>query len=226
MPTNFSTYIMSIFIQAYNTNFSQCQYSQNPSQNSSNNITNYQHCQNSISHQHCPSYTMIKNEHFKNAPKLTLQHDQSYNAPNFNKNTQQNDNGSPSNFQWSMKQHFSKQRNQRKTHIDVHMRIWSMGPGVLKEPLLIMLIKCWIIFLTMKSKKRGSIERRRHFDSMKNGFENGFHPRLSKSGSYVGSWEVGRIVDCRIKSWIIKSYLFSNFKQKPIDSDFVCYIIT
>ena len=87
MPTNFSTYIMNIFIQAHSTNFSQCQCSQNPSQNSSNNITNYQHCQNSISHQHCPSYTMIKNKHFKNAPKPTLQHDQSYNAPNSNNHT-------------------------------------------------------------------------------------------------------------------------------------------
>ena len=31
---------------------------QNLSQNSSDNITNYQHYQNSISHQHCPNYTM------------------------------------------------------------------------------------------------------------------------------------------------------------------------
>ena len=32
----------------------------NPSKKSSNNITNYQHCRNSISHQHCPHYTMTK----------------------------------------------------------------------------------------------------------------------------------------------------------------------
>ena len=51
---------MNIFIHAYNTNFSQCPCPQNPSQNSSNNITNYQHCQNSISHQHCPNYAMTK----------------------------------------------------------------------------------------------------------------------------------------------------------------------
>ena len=99
MPTNFSTYIMNIFIQAYDTKFSKCQCFQNPSQNSSNNITNYQHCQNSISHQYCPSYTMINNKHFKNALKPTLQHDQSYNTSNSNKNTQRNDNFSPSNFQ-------------------------------------------------------------------------------------------------------------------------------
>ena len=90
---------MNIFIQAYDTKFSKCQCFQNPSQNSSNNITNYQHCQNSISHQYCPSYTMINNKHFKNALKPTLQHDQSYNTSNSNKNTQRNDNFSPSNFQ-------------------------------------------------------------------------------------------------------------------------------
>ena len=83
-----------------------------------------------------------KNKHFKNAPKPTLQHDQLYNAPNFNKDTQQNDNGSPSNFQWSMKQHFSKPRNQRKTHLEVHVRIWSMGLRVLKEAFLLIPIKC------------------------------------------------------------------------------------
>ena len=85
--TKFPKCIMNIFIQAHNTKFSQIQCPQNPSQNSSNNITDYQHYQNFISHQHCPSYTMIKNKHFKNAPKPTLQHDQSYNTPNSNKNT-------------------------------------------------------------------------------------------------------------------------------------------
>ena len=69
---------------------------------------------------------------------------------------------------------FPSKETQRKTHVDVHVRIWSMGLGVLKKPLLIMPIKCWIIFLTMKSKKRGSIGRRRHFDAKKNGFENRF----------------------------------------------------
>ena len=47
------------------TNYQHCQNfmtqcPQNSSQNSSNNITNYQHCQNSISHQHCPDCTMTK----------------------------------------------------------------------------------------------------------------------------------------------------------------------
>ena len=51
---------MNKFIQAYNTIFSSCPCPQNPSQNSSNNITNYQHYQNFISYQHCPNYTMTK----------------------------------------------------------------------------------------------------------------------------------------------------------------------
>ena len=88
---------------------------------------------------------------------------------------QPNDNISPLNFQWNMKQHFSKQRNQRKTHLGVYMTIWSMGPRVLKKPLLIMPIKCWIIFLTLKTEKGGSIGRKSHVDAKKNGFENGFH---------------------------------------------------
>ena len=31
--------------------------------------------------------------------------------------------------------------------------------------------------------------------------------KLSKSGSYVESWKVGEIVDCRIGSWIVRSYI-------------------
>ena len=69
-----------------------------------------------------------------------------------------------------MKQHFSKQRNQRKTHFGDYMTIWSMGPRVLKKPILIMPIKCGIIFLTMKSKKRGSLRGRSLLDAKKNEF--------------------------------------------------------
>ena len=108
IPTNLSMHIPTKFCHVHKTKFTRQQtfphtswtYSYKPttqifhnanalkpSQISSNNITNYQHCQNSISHQHCPSYTMIKNKNFKNAPKPTLQHDQSYNTPNSNKNT-------------------------------------------------------------------------------------------------------------------------------------------
>ena len=66
-----------------NTNFSQCQYSQNPNQNSSKNITIYLHCQNSISLQHCPNCTMIKEKTtLEECSKVNIfKHDQSYNAP-------------------------------------------------------------------------------------------------------------------------------------------------
>ena len=37
--------------------------------------------------------------------------------------------------------------------------------------------------------------------------------RLSKSRFYIGSWEVSKIVNRRIGSWIVRSYLFSDFKQ-------------
>ena len=45
-----------------------------------------------------------------------------------------------------------------------------MDPRVLKKPILIMPIKCGIIFLAMKSKKRGSLGGRIHHDAKKNGF--------------------------------------------------------
>ena len=90
-------------------------------------ITNYQHCQISwlqcppkfepkLVQQHhklptlpkfhkSPTFSRLhhdqKIQHFKNAPKPTLQYDQSYNAPNSNKITQQhNDNVSTTNFQF------------------------------------------------------------------------------------------------------------------------------
>ena len=70
-------------------------------------------------------------------------------------------------FNEAWKQNFSKQRNQRKTHLEVHVGMWSMGLGVLKEPLLIIPFKSWMIFLSMRSKKRGSIGRRWHFGAKK-----------------------------------------------------------
>ena len=118
-------------IHTSQTQFSQCQYSQNPNQSSSNNITKYLHCQNSNSHQHFPNCTMIKEKtHFKNAPKPTFQTWSITQCPqNF-----KSDNISP----W-------------KTHRGVHMTIWSMGPRVLKKSIISIPVKCWIIFLTLRS---------------------------------------------------------------------------
>ena len=50
------------------------------------------------------------------------------------------------------------------------MTIWSMGPRVLKKSIIIMPLKCQIIFLTMKSKKRRPLGGRSHFDAKKMGF--------------------------------------------------------
>ena len=65
---------------------------------------------------------------------------------------------------------FSKQGNQRKIHLVIYMTKWSMGPRVLKKSLIIIPLKCWIIFLTMKSKKRRSLGGRSHLDAKKMGF--------------------------------------------------------
>ena len=69
-----------------NTKFSQCQCSQNPNQNSSNNITNYLHCQNLKSHRHSPNWTMKK----KNTSRmLQSQHFQTWSiiqCPKFQNN--------------------------------------------------------------------------------------------------------------------------------------------
>ena len=91
-----------------------------------------------------------------------LQHNQSYNAPNSNKSTQQSDNVSTSNFQWNMETTFFQTKKQRKTHLEVHFRVWSMGLGVLKEPLFILPFKWWIVFFPMESKKRRLIGRGWH----------------------------------------------------------------
>ena len=77
-----------------------------------------------------------------------------------------------------MQQHFSKQRNQRKTHHGVHMTIWSMGPRVLKESIIIMPLKCWTIFRTMRSQKRRSLGVRSHFDAKKIGFGKWVSPKM------------------------------------------------
>ena len=50
------------------------------------------------------------------------------------------------------------------------MTIWSMGPRVLKKSIIIIPLKCWIIFLTMKRKKRRPLGGRSHFDAKKMGF--------------------------------------------------------
>ena len=58
----------------------------------------------------------------------------------------------------------------------------TLGPRVLKKSIIIMSIKCWIIFLTMKSKKRRSLGGRSHFDAKKMGFtKNGYMMKVLKT---------------------------------------------
>ena len=77
---------------------------------------------------------------------------------------------------------FSKQRSQRKTHLGVYMTIRGMSPRVLKKSIIIMSIKCWIIFLTMRSKKRRSLGGGSHFDAKKMGFtKNGCVMKILKT---------------------------------------------
>ena len=170
---------MNKFIQAYNTKFSLCPCPKNLSQNSSNNITNYLHYPK-----------------FYKPPTLSkLHHDQKYNTSKMfqgqdynmiNHTMPQIPTRSHNKMTMSHHQTFNEtwsnillnKETKGKTHLDVHVRIWSMGLGVLKEPLLIITFKWWLIFLAMRSKKRGSIGRRWHFDARKDGFENGVLPKM------------------------------------------------
>ena len=65
-----------------------------------------------------------------------------------------------------------------KTHLGVHMTIWSMEPRVLEKSLIIIPIKFWIIFLTTRSKKRRSLGGRSNFDAKKMGFGKWVSPKM------------------------------------------------
>ena len=70
----------------------------------------------------------------------------------------------------------------KKTHIGVYMTIWSMGPRVLKKSIIIIPLKCWIIFLTIKRKKRRSFGGRIPLDAKKMGFtKNGYVMKMLKT---------------------------------------------
>ena len=98
-----------------------------------------------------------------------FKHDQSHNAPKFQNNQMTISHHEIFNETCNNLFFFSKQGNQRRTHLGVYMRIWSMGPRVLKKSIIIIPIKCWIIFFTRKSKKRRSLGGRSHLDAKKNG---------------------------------------------------------
>ena len=119
-------------------------------------------------------YIKKKKIHYKNATKPTFPNITNPTMPPKFQNNQMT-NISPWNFQWNMQQYFSKQRNQRKTHLGVYMTIWSMGPRVLKKSIIIMPLKCWIIFLTWDARKEDPLEGEAILMQRKWIFENGFH---------------------------------------------------
>ena len=155
-----------------NTKFSQCQYSQNPNQNSSNNITNHLHCQNFKSHQHSPNCTMKKNTLQECSKANISKHDQSYNAPNF-KITKWQYLAMKLSIKHATK-FFQAKKPKKNSPWCLHDNM-KHGLRVLKKSIINIPIKCWMIFLTMKSKKRISLGGIRHFDAKKVGLENGFH---------------------------------------------------
>ena len=110
----FSTLITNLFDQAYTTNFSQpqCPKIQAKVHSTTSQISN-------IAKIH-DSQTLFKLHHAKKynnskkAPKPRLQHDQSCNAPNFNKSTQQhNENVSTSNSQFQISNFQSQVSNSK-----------------------------------------------------------------------------------------------------------------
>ena len=73
---------------------------------------------------------------------------------------------------------YPSKETKEKTHLGVHMTIWSMEPRVLEKSLIIIPIKFWIIFLTTRSKKRRSLGGRSNFDAKKMGFGKWVSPKM------------------------------------------------
>ena len=103
----------------------------------------------------------------------------------------------------------------KKTYLDVHVRIWSMGLGALKEPLLIIPFKWWWYFLPWEVRKEGPLEEDDILMQRKYGFENGFRQKwvCSKSAQehkdlekywgrgVKGGWETSKSVLLEKKWW-------------------------
>ena len=50
-------------------------------------------------------------------------------------------------------------KKKKKTHLEVHLKVWSMGLGVMREPLFIIPFKRWVVFFPIKSEKGRPIGR-------------------------------------------------------------------
>ena len=119
-----------------------------------------------MSHQNCPSYTMSKKKKKKKLNNSKIPQGQDYNiirisnqalrCPKFQQRANNN--------QMTISQHqtFNEAWNQqisqkKKTHLEVHLKVWSMGLGVMREPLFIIPFKRWVIFFPMRSEERRPI---------------------------------------------------------------------
>ena len=67
-------------------------------------------------------------------------------------------------------------KKKKKTHLEVHVGMWSMGFGVLKDPLFIILFKWWMVFFfPWKVRKEGPLEDDAIVEQKEGKFGNGFH---------------------------------------------------
>ena len=192
---------MNKLIQAYNTKFSPCPCPQNPSQNSSNNITNYQHYQNFISYQHCPNYTMTKKKKkYNNSKMLQSQHYNMINHTMPQIPTRSHNKMTMSHYQ-TFKQAWNNIFTNKETKQNLTlMSKWEYGEWVLGS---------WRglsssfhsndgwYFLPWEVRKEGPLEESDILMHSKDGFENGFHQKqvCSKSAQehkdlkkYWGRW--------------------------------------
>ena len=136
---------------------------QNSSQNSFNNITYFQHCQNSW------TINIVQLHHVKKLnnskfPKPSLQHEfqQKHTTTKWQcLNTKLAIKHEINNF---------PPPPPKKTHLEVHLRVRSIGLGVLKDPLFIIPFKWWMIFFPMKSKERRPIYSAKKREVWKMGF--------------------------------------------------------
>ena len=150
----------------------------NPSQSSSNNITNCQHCRNPISHQHCPNYTMTKkcntskilqSQHYnmtkhtmpqiptRSHKKMTMSHHQTFNEA------------------WN--NIFPNKETKEKLTL---MSMWEYAAWVLgswRSPSSSFHSNDGAYFLPWEVRKEGKFEKDDILVQRKDGFENGFHQK-------------------------------------------------
>ena len=84
-------------------------------------------------------------------------------------------------------QQISKKKKKKKiTHLEVHLRVWSMGLGVLKESLFIIPFKGWMIFFPWKVRKDGLLEDETIVNAKKKEVwkwvsQNGYEAKMAKN---------------------------------------------